>query len=46
MQCTPYLEKLDVKKVCVENTAIAAERVATEKIMTHAAIASLRAAKL
>ena len=46
MQCTPYLEKLDVKKVSVENTAIAAERVAREKIMTQAAIASRRAAKL
>ena len=46
MQCTPYLEKLDVKKVSVENTASAAERVAREKIMTQAAIASRRAAKL
>ena len=26
MQCAPYLENLDVKKVSVENTAIAAER--------------------
>ena len=46
MQCTPYLEKLDVKKVSVENTAIAAERVAREKIMTQGAIASRRAAEL
>ena len=45
MQCTPYLEKLDVKKVSVENTAIAAERVAREKIMTQAAIASPYAAQ-
>ena len=46
MQCAPYLENLDVKKVSVENTAIAAERVAREKIMTQGAIASRRAAEL
>lgn len=38
MQCAPYLENLDVKKVSVENTAIAAERVAREKIMTQGAL--------
>ena len=46
MQCAPYLEELDVKKVSVENTAIAAERVAREKVMTQGAIASRRAAEL
>ena len=46
MQCAPYLENLYVKKGSVENTAIAAERVARVKIMTQGAIASRRAAEI
>ena len=46
MQCAPYLEKLDAKQISVENTAIAAERVAREGLKEQAAIASRRAAEI
>ncbi|MBQ9155681.1 MAG: chorismate mutase [Eubacterium sp.] len=46
MQCAPYLEKLKVNQISVENTAIAAESVARNGRPNEAAIASRRAAEL
>ena len=45
-QSAPYLEKLGVERVSVENTAIAAEMVAKDGIKSQAAVASLKAAEL
>lgn len=46
MQCAPYLEKLGVEQISVDNTAIAAELVAKKGDSQQAAIASRRAAEL
>ena len=46
MQCAPYLEKLDLEQISVDNTAIAAEMVAQRNNPEEAAIASSSAAKL
>lgn len=46
MQCAPYLEKLGVEQISVENTAIAAEKVAMDHQTRQAAVASKRAAEL
>ncbi len=46
MQCGPYLDKMDVSQISVENTSIAAEMVAKNKNKSEAAIASRRAAEL
>lgn len=46
MQCAPYLEKLGVEQISVDNTAIAAELVAEKGNPEQAAIASRRAAEL
>ena len=46
MQCAPYLEKLGVNQISVENTAIAARKVAEEQLPTQAAVASRSAAKI
>lgn len=46
MQCAPYLEKLGVEQISVDNTAIAAELVAEKGNPEQAAIASKRAAEL
>ena len=46
MQCAPYLEKLGVHQISVENTAIAAEKVARDQSSGQAAVASRRAAQL
>lgn len=46
MQCAPYLEKLELEQISVENTAIAAEAVAKNGKIYEAAIASRRAAEL
>ncbi len=45
MQCAPFLEKKGYEMISVENTAIAAEKVAREGFFNHAAIASRRAAE-
>ncbi len=45
MQSAPYLDTLDVELKSVENTAIAAERVARDGNPRHAAVASRRAAE-
>ena len=46
MQCAPFLEKLGAEQINVANTAIAAEKVASDQILTHAAVASREAAEL
>jgi len=46
MQCAPFLEKLGAEQINVANTAIAAEKVASDQIATHAAVASREAAEL
>ena len=46
MQCAPFLENLVVEQINVANTAIAAEKVASDNILTHAAVASRDAAEL
>ncbi len=46
VQCEPFLEELGAERISVENTAIAAERIAKEKDPTKAAVASRRAAEL
>lgn len=45
-QSAPYLESLDVERVTVENTAIAAEMVAKDGIKSQGAVASKKAAEL
>ncbi|MCD8020572.1 MAG: bifunctional chorismate mutase/prephenate dehydratase, partial [Clostridiales bacterium] len=45
MQCAPYLERLNVEQISVENTAIAAEMVAKNGNPQEGAIASKRAAE-
>ena len=46
MQCAPFLENLGVEQINVANTAIAAEKVAADNILTHGAVASREAADL
>lgn len=46
MQCAPFLDDLNVERISVENTAIAAEAVARDGKPFEAAIASRRAAEI
>lgn len=46
MQCKHYLNKMQVKKISVYNTAGAAKKVLEEQDQTHGAIASVKAAEL
>lgn len=46
MQCKDYLDQMQVKKISVNNTAVAAKKVFEEQDKTHGAISSVRAAKL
>lgn len=46
MQCAPFLESLGAETNSVKNTAIAAEMVSRQQDLSHAAVASERAAKI